>query len=58
MTANRDNLEAWLEQAQHGDLDALTPEQVAALEAAEVDRGRATSLNALLRQGATWSAPG
>lgn len=34
MTPNRDNLEAWLEQSLRGDLDALTPEQVAALEAA------------------------
>jgi 2-oxoglutarate ferredoxin oxidoreductase subunit beta len=32
--------------------------QVAGLEAAEADRLRITSLNALLRQGATWSAPG
>lgn len=34
MTPNRDNLEAWLEQSLRGELDALTPEQVAALEAA------------------------
>jgi 2-oxoglutarate ferredoxin oxidoreductase subunit beta len=42
-------------------LDAPAPTyetQVAALEAAEADRVRSTSLNALLRQGATWSAPG
>jgi 2-oxoglutarate ferredoxin oxidoreductase subunit beta len=32
--------------------------QVAGLEAAEADRLRTTSLNSLLRQGATWSAPG
>ncbi|MCC6359424.1 MAG: hypothetical protein IT450_11835 [Phycisphaerales bacterium] len=34
MTPSRDNLEAWLEQSLRGDLDALTPDQVAALEAA------------------------
>lgn len=31
--------------------------QVAALEAAEADRTRSTSLNSLLRQGTTWAAP-
>lgn len=34
MTPNRDNLEAWLEQSLRGDLDGMTPEQIAALEAA------------------------
>lgn len=34
MTADRDNLDEWLEQSLRGDFDALTPQQVAALEAA------------------------
>ncbi|MGE3290257.1 MAG: thiamine pyrophosphate-dependent enzyme, partial [Geminicoccaceae bacterium] len=41
------------------DAPAATYEaQVAALEAAEADRIGITSLNSLMRQGATWSAPG